>query len=332
MLKELQLADLERLLEDLARGYNLWVPQLLADGSRQLAPYSRADLSMAGKPLQRKPTDRFFPQTELMLSLSPDGAVEAPAPAPQPLALLGLDRRDLAALNFLDRFFSSPPADDIYLRRRSGALVIGLTGLAGEGNSFLPFSGGNCDLELVAEHPQGHWLGRGYSARGKALLAGFKDADPARLKRLSLLTQSEEQETQLELASGLLQADKVPDSFWEEISNQCILCCGCNYACPTCSCFCVQDRTTSTGTTERSRVWDSCQLDAFMREASGHNPLGTEALRTRRRIHHKLVADVERWGEIGCVACGRCDRACPTGIGMLAVTQKIIARYGSNKI
>ncbi|MRR39590.1 hypothetical protein EG829_34055, partial [bacterium] len=79
---------------------------------------------------------------------------------------------------------------------------------------------------------------------------------------------------------------------------------------------------------ERSRMWDSCQLDGFMREASGHNPLGTEALRTRRRIHHKLAADPERWGEISCFLCGRCDAVCPTGIGIFAVARELVARYG----
>ena len=55
---------------------------------------------------------------------------------------------------------------------------------------------------------------------------------------------------------------------------------------------------------------------------------GTEALRTRRRIHHKLAADPERWGEISCFRCGRCDAVCPTGIGIFAVAREMVARYG----
>jgi heterodisulfide reductase subunit C len=74
-------------------------------------------------------------------------------------------------------------------------------------------------------------------------------------------------------------------------------------------------------------MWDSCQLDGFMREASGHNPLGTEALRTRRRIHHKLAADPTRWGHLTCYLCGRCDAACPTGIGIQSVARRIVSRF-----
>jgi len=327
MLKQLNRADLDRLLETIARDYRLQVPQQLADGTRQLTVYGTGELSLSGALLQRKPTSYFFPQTQKMLSIHPNGTVELPPPVKPPLALFGLNRADLAGISFLDRFFLAAPADDIYLRQRSTALLIGLTGEAGLDHSFLPLSAGDCDIELVAVND--YWLGLGHTAQGQRLIHDFPAGDPAQLVCLERLGGGGGGELDLlHQASCLLREDKVPDQFWAEIADRCILCSGCNLACPTCSCFCVQDRTRE-GVTERSRVWDSCQLDAFMREASGHNPLGTEALRTRRRIHHKLVADVERWGELGCVACGRCDRACPTGIGMLAVVQEMLRRFGA---
>ena len=64
-----------------------------------------------------------------------------------------------------------------------------------------------------------------------------------------------------------------------------------------------------------------------MREASGHNPMGQERLRTHRRIHHKLAADVKRWGHITCYLCGRCDRVCPTGIGIVAVCREMVEEF-----
>ena len=136
-----------------------------------------------------------------------------------------------------------------------------------------------------------------------------------------------ENETLIRHASELLRANRVPESFWAEIGDRCIACTGCNLACPTCTCFGVQDWR-SAKKTERSRMWDSCQLDGFMREAGGHNPLGSEAERTRRRIHHKLAADPEKWGEISCFLCGRCDAVCPTGIGIVAVARELVARFG----
>lgn len=324
MLKQLTRNDLDQLLATVAQNYALQVPQLLADGTRQLGPYGNAELSLSGTPLQRKPTSTFFPQTELLLTLDSSGGVQLPAAQKKPQALFGLDRSDLAALTFLDRFFIAPPTDDVYLRRRNNALLIGLTGNAGADHSFLPLTKADCDIELIAIDSK--WLALGHSKPGKKFLRSFTDGDNEQLAALHKSSTKPPTDI-LQRASQLLRDDLVPDAFWEEIADHCILCSGCNLACPTCSCFCIQDRQTTKGT-ERSRVWDSCQLDAFMREASGHNPLGTEALRTRRRIHHKLVADVERWGELGCVACGRCDRACPTGIGMFAVVEEIVGRFG----
>lgn len=326
MLKQLNRGDLDLLLVKVAGKFRLQVPQLLPDGTRQLAPWNNDDISLSGAPLQRKPTTYFFPQTEKLLYIDAAGAVELPKPQDKPLALFGLDRADLAGIAFLDRFFTAPPADDVYLRNRKDALLIALTGVAGPDNSFLPLSIGNCDIELIAIRDK--WLALGHSTTGEKLLSDCPDGDSQRLTALQKFSDSNpDVSDSLQLASQLLRADKIPDEFWTEIADRCILCSGCNLVCPTCSCFCIQDRSRKTGT-ERSRVWDSCQLDAFMREASGHNPLGTEALRTRRRIHHKLAADVERWGEIGCVACGRCDRACPTGIGIFAVCEEMVKRYG----
>ncbi|WP_020675886.1 4Fe-4S dicluster domain-containing protein [Geopsychrobacter electrodiphilus] len=326
MLKQLDRAGLDRLLREIATDYRLQVPQHLADGTRQLAGFGDGELSLFGAVPQRKPTSYFFPQIQRLLNIDAAGGVELPEAALRPLALFGLNRADLAGLHFLDRFFLAAPADDVYLRQRSGALLIGLTGEAGADRSFLPLSAGDCDIEMVAIEQ--HWLALGHSTLGAKLLQGFPAGDEEQLCRLRNRGVERDGESDLlQQASLLLREDKVPDRFWAEIADRCILCSGCNLVCPTCSCFCVQDRIRG-GVTERSRVWDSCQLDAFMREASGHNPLGTEVLRTRRRIHHKLVVDVERWGELGCVACGRCDRACPSGIGMLAVLQELVQRYG----
>jgi formate hydrogenlyase subunit 6/NADH:ubiquinone oxidoreductase subunit I len=173
------------------------------------------------------------------------------------------------------------------------------------------------------------WMLVPYTDAGHAVTGGLPEGDTGgRLERLrkEMMLLPDEQERLLIRGAELLRTDRVPDSFWAEIGDRCIACTGCNLACPTCTCFGIQDWRYAV-LVERSRMWDSCQLDGFMREASGHNPLGTEALRTRRRIHHKLAADLERWGEISCFLCGRCDAVCPTGIGIVAVVRELVARY-----
>jgi len=323
----LQPAALASFWQRLARDYRLRLPVRLADGSRAFGGLGDGPPALVGGIVAGKPTAAFFPQQETLFRATAD-TVETPAAANRPLAVVGLTSCDLAALRFIDRFFAEGWRDDRYFAAREGALLIGVAGACGRDGSPLPIAGGDCDLELIRD--AGDWYVAAYSAAGEGVVDEFAGVVPAgttaRLRQHYVATATAEG-TLIAQASALLRSREIPDVFWAEIGERCIACTGCNLVCPTCTCFGVQDWRYPEAV-ERSRMWDSCQLDGFMREASGHNPLGTEALRSRRRIHHKLAADPDRWGEISCVACGRCDATCPTGIGIIAVARELLARFG----
>jgi formate hydrogenlyase subunit 6/NADH:ubiquinone oxidoreductase subunit I len=302
------------------------LPVRLSDGTRALGSLADGPPALFGGALPAKPTSAFFPQDDQVFTASGRDVQPPPAPA-RPLFVAGFTDRDLACLRFIDRFFADGQQDDLYFRRRRGAVIAGVSGWSGPGGILLPMAGGDCDLEMVRDEEG--WMLVPYTDAGHAVTGGLPEGDTGgRLERLrkEMMLLPDEQERLLIRGAELLRSDRVPDSFWAEIGDRCIACTGCNLACPTCTCFGIQDWRYA-ALVERSRMWDSCQLDGFMREASGHNPLGTEALRTRRRIHHKLAADLERWGEISCFLCGRCDAVCPTGIGIVAVVRELVARY-----
>lgn len=318
---------LHQFFDTLAQRYELRVPILLPDGTRVIGSPDDAPPALHGVPILAKPTAAFFPQQGTVFTAAGDTLREPPTPE-RPLFVLGFTPRDLACLRFIDRFFADGWCDDVYFRQRQNATVAGLSGFCGPDGALIPPAGGDCDLEFFWEG--NNWLVIPYSEAGEAIVAGLPDSAPpdsVELFRQASATPPDENDLLIRRASELLRADRVPDSFWGEIGDRCIACTGCNLACPTCTCFGVQDWRSAVQT-ERSRMWDSCQLDGFMREASGHNPLGSEALRTRRRIHHKLAADPEKWGEISCFLCGRCDAVCPTGIGIVAVSRELVARFG----
>lgn len=307
--------------------FDLRIPVVSSSGSRVLGSLEEGTPTLAGGALLAKPTTVFFPQGEEMFAFGADGSFTLP-PAGKPLFVIGFTPRDLLCLRFIDRFFAAGLTDDIYFRRREGAVIAAVSGFCGANGRFIPLAGGECDLEFVFDGAD--WIVVPYSEPGKELTALISRDAPS--DALLAVTEKsaefvDEDAVTILAASELLLADKVPDSFWEEVSASCILCTGCNLVCPTCTCFGVQDWRYASRV-ERGRMWDSCQLDGFMREASGHNPLGTEALRTRRRIHHKLAADRTKWGEISCFCCGRCDAVCPTGIGIVAVARRMVARFG----
>ncbi len=310
----------------LTQKWDVRLPIVLTDGTRVISSLGDGSIALHGGAVSSKPTAAFFPQHSSVF-ISVNGLIQEQTTPGLPIFVLGFTDRDLECLRFIDRFFANGLRDDIYFTLRSNAVVAGISGYCGVNGALLQPSSGNCDLEFFWDGCR--WLIIPYSGAGNEIVADLPDSAPPEaieaFKKASTAL-PDENEKILRQASELLRADRVPDSFWSEIGDRCISCTGCNLACPTCTCFGVQDWRSSK-TIERSRMWDSCQLDGFMREASGHNPLGTEALRTRRRIHHKLAADPEKWGDISCFLCGRCDKACPTGIGILAVAKELVARF-----
>ncbi len=327
-MKALSSQELEASLRSLASEYDVRAPVLLHDGTRGLGRLDEGRLALCGGALPMPPTAVFFPQIQTELTYE-NGVIRMQEPPHRPLFVVGFTAQDVECLGFIDRFFAAEYRDDIYFDRRDDAVVIAVSGRCGKNGEFLKIAGGNCDIELVCDG-QG-FLVVPYSETGRGLcdrIEGGRDA-PGFLTELRAESDRLDRtdEELIQRASQLLQADKVPDEFWSGIADRCIACTGCTIVCPTCTCFDVFDWSFG-GRVERYRVWDSCQLAGFTREASGHTPLGTEALRTRRRIHHKLAADPARWGQVSCFLCGRCDDVCPTGIGIKAVAREMVERYG----
>ena len=326
-MKALSDGQLLHFFKCLEKDWEVRLPVTLPDGTRTLGSLKDGPIALLGGSLPAKPTGAFFPQEEEIFRLS-ERELRLPLPPERPLFVAGFTSRDLASLLFIDRFFADDPKDDLYFRRRQSALVAAVTGWCGPGGSFIKMTSKGCDLELLRD--ERGWLLLSHSEAGRQATQELPEGDdPLRLERFvaASASQSNDDELPLSQAAELLRADLVPDSFWNEIGDRCILCTGCNLVCPTCTCFGIRDWRSASGV-ERIRMWDSCQLEGFMREAGGHNPLGSEALRSRRRIHHKLAADLMRWGEISCFLCGRCDATCPTGIGIVSVMKEMVARHG----
>jgi len=330
--------QLEAFFKSAESNYDVRIPIKLHDGTRTLGKLGEGPLALAGGVIPTKITNVFFPQNETVLIMSPDG-VELQEPPAKPLLVVGFTAQDADCLEFIDRFYSENYRDDIYFNKREGAVIVCVSGRCGADGEFLKIAGEKCDMELICDGRRGGsrtartFLAVGYTKAGKKLLekAPAKEQAPDKtfeeLQKESDALATDDLEL-IQAASKLLLDDKVPDEFWQGISDRCIACTSCNLACPTCTCFEVFDREAEDGI-HRQRIWDSCQLDGFMREASGHNPMGEEKIRTRRRIHHKLAADVTRWGHLTCYLCGRCDLVCPTGIGIKAVCGEMVEQYGS---
>ena len=113
--------------------------------------------------------------------------------------------------------------------------------------------------------------------------------------------------------------------MWNEYDARCIACGRCNFVCPTCACFTMQDifYKENENVGERRRVWASCQVDGYTDVAGGGSYRKKQGERMRFKVMHKIHDFNKRFGYQMCVGCGRCDDACPQYISFSECIDKV---------
>lgn len=321
-------SQLHTFFDSLVDEYEIYLPVRLADGTRIFGKLGSGETALYGGRLSGKPGRVFFPQCEQFLTISKTHEVKMTDSGEKPLLVIGFTYEDLCCLEFTDYFYSTDFSDGLYIGKRERSVVAGISGWAGNDGKFMKISGGRCDFELIADNET--FIILPYSEKGKILtdrMPEGREIDSIAVLQKNSDCIGNDMEGILEKASELIKKNKVPENFWQKVADDCINCGSCIFACPTCTCFECYELERGNDS-ERYRMWDSCLLDGFMREASGHNPFGTETRRSLRRIRHKLIDDRIKWGRISCFLCGRCDDICPTGLGIQEISRKIVERYG----
>lgn len=115
------------------------------------------------------------------------------------------------------------------------------------------------------------------------------------------------------------------NEMWKEYSKRCTACGRCTAACPTCTCFTLQDIPSENreDTSERRRIWSSCQVKNFSILAGNHDFRILKGDRMRYKVLHKIRDFRKITGFNMCVGCGRCDDVCPEYISMFKCVEKI---------
>ena len=122
-----------------------------------------------------------------------------------------------------------------------------------------------------------------------------------------------------------LSNEVMKSSIWREYDSRCIACGRCNFVCPTCTCFSMQDifYTDNGKSGERRRVMASCMVDGYTDVAGGGQYRMKNGDRMRFKVLHKSLNFKERKGYNMCVGCGRCDDICPEYISYSACLNKL---------
>ena len=113
--------------------------------------------------------------------------------------------------------------------------------------------------------------------------------------------------------------------MWDEYDSRCINCGRCNFSCPTCTCFTMQDifYTDNGKVGERRRVQASCMVDGFTDVAGGGSYRKKNGQRMRFKVMHKVYDFKKRNGYHMCTGCGRCDDVCPEYISYSKILNKL---------
>lgn len=280
------------------------------------------------------PKKYFTPPRETLLNYDQtDGYVEKDPTYEQQMVLFGLHPCDIHGISIMDMIFDGVYDDTYYYKRRKDIKVIGLSCIPDDKcfcrSMRTDFVDHGFDL-FLSELTNSYLIavGTGWGdqviQQSRDLLEEASHAD--REEYIETRNQRKEQ-FQIDLDTSdlpyILDLEQGSD-IWEDIGGQCLTCGSCSMVCPTCYCFNIYDKENLDGQSgERIREWDSCLFKNYTRVAGGETFRSGRADRVKNRYLHKQSHFVEEYGRPSCVGCGRCIDACPAGINVVEVFQRI---------
>ena len=270
------------------------------------------------------------PADEVVVRVRRDGDrfVDEPVPSPAPLAFVGVQACDLAAIARLDDVFAH---DDRFRARRERLLVVAVACADPASTCFCvsagtgPTPGDGADV-VLRELSDGTLLAHDRTELGAALLdelGPLPHADPDQMAAADdrIAEGAARQQRRLDPSALRAAATRPESRAWERVADRCLTCGNCTLVCPTCFCTTIVDSTSLDGRRfERRERPDSC-FGLDFSYVFGGAVRASAASRYRQWYLHKLVTWHDQFGESGCVGCGRCITWCPTGID---ITEAIV--------
>ncbi|MBF0253138.1 MAG: 4Fe-4S dicluster domain-containing protein [Candidatus Omnitrophica bacterium] len=324
----LEKRDLGKFIEELGKKYRVVAP-VKKENQFVFADVCNAEnVTLEYLPTILPPKKYFFPQKEKLGSFNMgDIKMSETSVEVQPTLIFGAHTCDIEGLECLDAVFHADPADPYYVKRKKSIVVFGI-----ECNKA-------CDEHASCISMDTHVPKAGYDAMltdagdkyiihvnsdiGEKLVGTsslVKNGDETAKSELRKLRENKIKNFSNDIDIEYKDLSKVfagsyESSVWEEVAKKCVSCGNCTAVCPTCYCFDIKDTVKldiSGG--ERTRNWDSCQLEEFALVAGGESFREERLSRQRHRYYRKFDYSVKKFNKYFCTGCGRCTRACVAGI------------------
>jgi NAD-dependent dihydropyrimidine dehydrogenase PreA subunit len=276
------------------------------------------------------PKKYFQPQREVLMRFNRKTVEFESVYDEEPFVLFGVHPYDMAAISQMDKVFTMDHFDKHYMARRVAATIVVSSVQTTSSSVFAGCMGhataqGRTDHDvLLTKLPGGDYVVDPRSEKGDELCEALAQAPEANAAALAArekvwkqnkanLRQHELKVTPESLPALLERSRTHP--VWEEKAELCYSCGSCNFVCPTCYCFDVEDELNwDLETGQRLRRWDGCMLVDFAAVAGGHNFRSKRSARYAHRYYRKGKYSWDTYGEISCVGCGRCITACTANI------------------
>ncbi|WP_238860539.1 anaerobic sulfite reductase subunit AsrA [Clostridium sp. YIM B02569] len=317
--------DINKVFEDLSKEYVVYAPKLF-EGEGSFSDTDRVrygeiktiDDIVFDQKAQYSYKEVLLPISQTLFYFTEDSIKEADAPKKG--AIIFLRSCDLHAVKRMDDIYLRNGQEDYYYKRiRENAKFI----LMGCENSFE-----NCfcvSMETNENDEYNAYL----KVNGDNVYVDVKDEELGNLfkvdETLDVKPDFVTENSVKVLITDNLSLDVMKSDMWKEYSARCIACGRCNFVCPTCTCFTMQDvfYTDNGKAGERRRVWASCHVDGYTNMAGGHSFRLDKGQRMRFKVLHKVYDYKKKWGYHMCVGCGRCDDICPEYISFSNCVNKL---------
>ena len=324
--------ELGRLVEELTKGGTQVVAP--ADGPGGIAYRPIAQLSQArldGALPMRSLKEEFLPVTEPLVRWrfkKSEVQLEPVDAGISPRLILGARPCDAAGVDVLDKVMSWDYRDDLWFGRREATTIAALACPVEDESCFCTAVGLAPDAargaDLLLARQEGGFRVEALTPKGQSLVDAhgghFRPAegdDPTRVGREQARAKVEAQapaSAAAVTALGPWMEAHFEEPYFATVAQRCNGCGACASVCPTCHCFDIVDEPEGVDSGVRRRNWDTCQAGKFTLHASGHNPRADQNARFRQRLMHKFSFYPKRFGTLLCTGCGRCVRACPSGM------------------
>lgn len=280
------------------------------------------------------PKKYFTPPRETLLTYDQlAGYHEVDPTYKKQLILFGLHPCDIHGIGIMDMVFNGAYNDTYYFKRRKDVKLIGLSCIPDDkcfcrsmGTDFVD---SGFDL-FFSELEESYLIAIG-TGWGDQVVQANHDilVEPSQSDRSEYIERRNRRKEQFQVELDTSDLPYILDlsedtEVWEDIGGQCLTCGSCSMVCPTCYCFNIYDKENLDGESgERIREWDSCLFKNYTRVAGGETFRSGRADRVKNRYLHKQAHFVDEYGRPSCVGCGRCIDACPAGINVVEVFQRI---------